>query len=116
MYQEYKRLCKNNKFTLADVYAYKHENGWVFNLGTQQSWKTKADIIAVEAALRKMGSLMIESNVEKVVLPAIGAGLGGLDWPEVKSVMKKIADEYTNLTFIVIESYSPSLSHEGQIG
>jgi hypothetical protein len=37
-------------------------------------------------------------------MPRLGAGLGGLDWPRVKSVLTAIGDE-TPVTLVVFEQF-----------
>ncbi len=105
MYIEYKRLCKEKLFSLGDVYTYDYGNGTIFNLGTQTTWKTKADINAVENSLIKMLSYAHQNNIFKIALPKIGAGLGGLDWNDVKSVINKVAKDYPKINLFVVENY-----------
>ena len=74
MYIEYKKLCKEGLFSLGDVFTYNYDNGTIFNLGTQTTWKTKADINAVESSLIKMLSYAQQNNISKIALPKIDAG------------------------------------------
>lgn len=105
MYIEYKQLCKEGKFNLGDVFMYSYGNGSIFNLGTQKTWKVKADIHAIEQSLIKMLSLAIKENIKHIALPKIGAGLGALNWQDVKNVIDKVASEYPHTELLVIENY-----------
>jgi O-acetyl-ADP-ribose deacetylase (regulator of RNase III) len=105
MYLEYKRLCKEGSFFLGDVFAYNYDNGTVFNLGTQATWKTKADINAIEIALINMLTCARLSNIFKIALPKIGAGLGGLNWNDVKLIIEDVAKDYPDIDLFVIENY-----------
>jgi O-acetyl-ADP-ribose deacetylase (regulator of RNase III) len=105
MYIEYKKLCKEGLFSLGDVFTYNYDNGTVFNLGTQTTWKTKADINAVESSLIKMLSYAQQNNIFKIALPKIGAGLGGLNWDDVKFVLDKVAKDYPKIDLFVVENY-----------
>lgn len=105
MYLEYKRLCKEGSFFLGDVFAYNYDNGTVFNLGTQATWKTKADINAIEIALINMLTRARLGNILKIALPKIGAGLGGLNWNDVKLIMEKVAKDYPDIDLFVVENY-----------
>lgn len=78
----------------------------IFNLGTQQSWKTKADMQAIESAVREMGRLAEDHGVKRVGLPRIGAGLGGLPWPQVRGLLARIG-EGMNTELVVFEEYVP---------
>lgn len=105
MYNEYKRLCQGNSFSLGDIFIYKYEHGVIFNLATQTTWKTKADISAIEITLEKMLSYSHLNNICKISLPKIGAGLGGLDWDEVKGKIEKISKNYPQIHLFIVENY-----------
>lgn len=105
MYIEYKKRCKENSFLLGDIFVYKHENGIVFNLATQNTWRTKADISAIEIALNKMLLYSSINNINKISLPKIGAGLGGLNWEDVKNIIEKVSKDYPQIHLFIIENY-----------
>jgi O-acetyl-ADP-ribose deacetylase (regulator of RNase III) len=105
MYKEYKKKCTAGTFKLGDVFVYRHLNGYVFNLATQETWRTKANILSIEQAIKSMLSFANESNINQIALPKIGAGLGGLNWQIVKYSIEKIATEYSNVELFVVENY-----------
>lgn len=107
MYAEYNERCARGRFNLGDVFAWAHEDITVFNLGTQKSWRAKADLIAVTAALESMIRLAEQAGIRRVGLPRIGAGLGGLAWQDVRSVLVALG-ESTSVELIVFEEYEPS--------
>lgn len=45
---------------------------------TQATWRTKAKLEFIENAIERMMEIAECAGVEKIALPAIGAGLGGL--------------------------------------
>ena len=66
MYVEYKRLCDNGEFNPGDVYAYNYGSGYVFNLGTQATWRTKAKLEFIENAIERMMEIAECAGVEKL--------------------------------------------------
>jgi O-acetyl-ADP-ribose deacetylase (regulator of RNase III) len=84
MYEEYRRRCKNGTFRLGDVFTWVETGYTIFNLGTQESWKTKAELWAIESSINGMLRLAEEQSIRTIALPKIGAGLGGLPWEQVK--------------------------------
>lgn len=114
MYNKYKELCKNGGFTPGRVMAYPtggglSKSGVVFNLGTQSSWKTGARLEYIQDSLEVMVGMALDLKITKIAMPAIGAGLGGLKWDDVKAVIDKIAGRIPEerLTLFVVEKYSP---------
>lgn len=87
MYAEYKRRCADGQFNLGDVFVWRQGGITVFNLGTQKTWRTKADLVAVKSALQAMVELAAQAGVERIGLPRIGAGLGGLAWRDVRAAL-----------------------------
>ena len=105
MYVEYKRLCDNGEFNPGDVYAYNYGSGYVFNLGTQATWRTKAKLEFIENAIERMMEIAECAGVEKIALPAIGAGLGGLLWGDVKQILEKGAVQHISVDLYAVENY-----------
>lgn len=106
MYSEYRDLCKQGMFLPGDVYTYQEGAVTVFNLGTQKDWRTKATIENIEISLREMLSIAESLNIHSIALPAIGAGLGGLNWVDVKSVINKVSSKSPKIDLFVVEQYS----------
>lgn len=115
MYTEYKRLCAAGRFALGDVFVWPAPGRTIFNLGTQRSWKTKADIEAVETAVRKMTQLATRDGIKTVGLPRIGAGLGALPWSDVRSLLVRVGEE-TSVVLVVFEEFTPATGGSGSRG
>lgn len=106
MYIAYKKLCSENKFQPGDVFDYKYGDKHIYNLATQLTWRTKAKIDYIKLSLTTMLELANQNNVKSIALPAIGAGLGGLKWEDVKNVIENISKNYTQIDLYIVETYS----------
>lgn len=93
MYAEYKRRCTDGSFRLGDVFTWEAADRVVFNLGTQRTWRTKAELPAIERSVRTMLADAESRSLPAVGIPKIGAGLGGLDWPSVEQKLREAAAE-----------------------
>lgn len=105
MYQQYKKMCQEGRFSLGDVFIYNHDNEVIFNLATQKTWRTKANITAIETALMKMLDYADQNKISKIAIPKIGAGLGGLNWNDAKIVIDKTANNFPDIDLFVVENY-----------
>jgi O-acetyl-ADP-ribose deacetylase (regulator of RNase III) len=65
-----------------------------------------ADLKAIEKAVGTMVRLAEQSGISRVGLPRIGAGLGGLAWPDVRALLTAIGRD-TAVELIVFEEYEP---------
>ena len=114
MFDEYAARCADGRFGLGDVFMWTEGNETVFNLGTQEHWRKKAQIPALAKSLRKMVELASHAGIERVGLPRIGAGLGGLDWMRVKRVLEEVGAE-TKVTLVVFEQFVRSKRGEEEL-
>ncbi|NUO78358.1 MAG: macro domain-containing protein [Lysobacter sp.] len=105
MYDEYRRRCKAGSFQLGDVFVWKEDGDVVFNLGTQSSWTKKAELWAVEKALTEMIREAEVLCIQQVALPRIGAGLGGLEWASVRTVLEELGGR-TQIQLRVCDVYT----------
>ncbi len=105
MYKRYKSMCETGAFKLGEVFEYNYGKGYVFNLGTQATWRTKADLKAIEKCINKMLQLSSKIGVSSIAIPKIGAGLGGLQWSNVKKVIEEVASEYPSVNLYVVENF-----------
>ena len=104
MFEEYQARCADGRFTLGEVFVWVEGEETVYNLALQENWKSKTKLAALKRAVKKTVELATASGIESVGMPRLGAGLGGLDWPRVKSVLSAIGDE-TTVTLVVFEQF-----------
>ena len=111
MYENYRQMCLNKTFRPGDVYDYNYGSGHVYNLATQQHYCITgqlAKLVYIETSIEKMMQLAEKSSVWSIVMPKIGAGLGGLNWGEVKAIIEIVAASHSKVDLYVVENYSPA--------
>jgi len=104
MFEEYRLRCADGRFHLGDVFVWTEGDETVYSLAIQEHWKQKSKLPAFTKALRKMVELAAHAGIERIGLPRIGAGLGGLDWPRVKKVLTEVGAE-TPVTLVAFEQF-----------
>jgi O-acetyl-ADP-ribose deacetylase (regulator of RNase III) len=112
MFLQYNSLCTSGNFKPGDIFPYEYTPGcYVYNLATQKHYAIHGQLAKLEH-IRKSVSKMLEHasahGVTDIALPKIGAGLGGLDWEDVKIVLEDVIEDYQEITLHVVEEYSPS--------
>jgi len=103
------RYCagKTGQFNLGDVFMWREDDWVVFNLGTQKTWGAKAELKAIESSVNTMVQLAAGLKIDKIGIPKIGAGLGGLEWQPIKDILIKIGNS-TDIELIVFEEFVQS--------
>lgn len=104
MFEEYALRCADGRFHLGDVFVWNEGDETVYNIAIQEHWKKKSKLPALARGARKMVELAKHAGIERIGLPRIGAGLGGLDWPRVKIVLNEVGTE-TEVTLVVFEQF-----------
>jgi O-acetyl-ADP-ribose deacetylase (regulator of RNase III) len=80
MYRSYRERCLAGEFKPGDVFTWREGDRVVFNLGTQGSWRTKATPDAIRRAVEGMVVDAKRLGIERIAMPRIGSGLGGMEW------------------------------------
>lgn len=104
MFDEYRALCEDGRLHLGDVSVWSEGEETVYGLAIQEHWKKKATLPAFAKALRRMVELAHNAGIDRVGLPRIGTGLGGLDWMRVKNILNEVGAE-TTVTLVVFEQF-----------
>ena len=104
----------SRKFNLGDCWLWKAEDQpWVFNLGTQEGyWRSRASYEAIEAALRRMRQQADAEGIDRIAVPRIGVGYGGLMWKKVRAIVEAVSGDWPG-TLVVYEEFVPSKSTQG---
>lgn len=105
MYHEYRKRCKQGEFGLGDVFFWQENGRSVFNLGTQKHWKGDADLDAIQTSLERAVKIAEEKSLTHIAMPRLGAGLGGLSWDDVRSVLEDTG-ALTKVSLIICETYA----------
>lgn len=108
MYVHYEDLCKKRILQMGKPKLHKressifnqlaeettslpYENGetWFLLFPTKQHWKNNADINGIEEGLKWIQDNYKKEGIKSLAMPALGCGLGNLEWHEVGPLMCK---------------------------
>jgi O-acetyl-ADP-ribose deacetylase (regulator of RNase III) len=98
MYDRYRELCRNRKFNPGNLFVWTTEDLIIYNLGTQRTWRTKASPEAIALAVQRMVDHARKHDIGSIAMPKIGAGLGGLDWREVRIILDRVIPDEVDVT------------------
>jgi len=109
LYVKYQDACKHNDLQIGKPFLYKRESSifneladldfcrvnqnyyhtWFLLFPTKRHWKNKADIHGIEKGLQWILDNYKNKGIESLALPALGCGLGQLEWQDVGRLMCK---------------------------
>lgn len=85
----------------------KSENGvYIANLYTQFTPGKSADISAIDICLNKLQYIASTWGLQEIGLPLIGCGIGGLNWKDVRPLVKKYLGKF-NTTVVILGDKLP---------
>lgn len=91
MYTEYRTRCQG-RLCLGDIHAWTAPDGTVvYNLATQPRPGACASLDAIRGAVTSCLADAGRRGLAAVGMPRIGAGIGGLAWPDVDAVIRQVA-------------------------
>jgi O-acetyl-ADP-ribose deacetylase (regulator of RNase III) len=103
MAKEHERLCHWLKAHRAEwragcLFIWHNEydrwfTEWVFNLPTRWHWKQPSQPMLIEAGMATVASEVKRNEIKSIAIPALGCGLGGLDWKDVRPLIEEAFKE-----------------------
>lgn len=86
----YKSACDKGELRAGDVLVF-GGNPLIINAATKGHWRNLSDLNDVEG--RGGCQEIYDRNISSIAIPALGCGLGGLIWSDVKSMIERILGE-----------------------
>jgi O-acetyl-ADP-ribose deacetylase (regulator of RNase III) len=92
-YDEYARLCRDGRFPLGGFHVWEGDGLVVYNLATQVRPGADARLDAIRQSVAAALADAQARGIERLGVPRIGAGIGGLDWTDVRRFLRDVATE-----------------------
>lgn len=104
MYWDYKGRCARKEVAVGEPYLYRRVvNPWVLNFPTKYHWLNGSSLTCIAHGLCHLELNYKDWGIESLAVPALGCGLGGLDWMDVKPLLVRSLSKLE----IPVELYEP---------
>jgi O-acetyl-ADP-ribose deacetylase (regulator of RNase III) len=80
---------------------------WIINFPTKRHWRDPSRIEDIRSGLVDFVAQLVARDIESVAVPALGCGLGGLAWTDVRPL---IADACRAIPDVRVELFAPATS------
>ncbi|MYB35674.1 MAG: macro domain-containing protein [Gammaproteobacteria bacterium] len=88
-FEEYRKACHRGEVLPGRMFITERDTlagpRFIVNFPTKRHWRGKSRIEDIESGLEALGHEIRERDIKSIAIPALGSGLGGLNWSEVKS-------------------------------
>jgi O-acetyl-ADP-ribose deacetylase (regulator of RNase III) len=108
MFEEYKALCDSKELRPGKLHFYKADAPWdhsILNFPTKDNWRNPSELDYLRKGLAKFVETYDQLGITSIAFPALGSGLGGLDWNDVLHIMTKYLEDIE----MPIEIYLPKV-------
>ena len=94
VFQVYKNVCDAGELSAGYGFAFKGvydgKESLIYHAATKQHWRDVSRIEDIDKLLIGIRQFMINNpQFKSIAIPALGCGLGGLQWSEVKTLMER---------------------------
>ncbi len=103
----YRDACRQHLVQLRKIFVF--ETGrlfnprYIINFPTKHHWHDKSHIEDISAGLELLVKVIPEYNISSIAIPALGCGLGGLDWAIVKPLMAAAMEKLPDVNIFIYE-------------
>jgi len=107
-FKAYELACKHDEVKLGQMFVF--ETGgfyprYIINFPTKKHWKSKSHIEDIRSGLQDLLRVIQEREIKSIAIPPLGAGLGGLNWLDVK---REIEVAFANLQDVDVYLFEPA--------
>lgn len=87
---DYRRRCRQGRIRTGQVRFHPPEAGkTIISFPTKNHWRHPSRPEWIALGLKDLRIKSEAAGLDRVALPALGAGLGGLPWPRVKTIIEQ---------------------------
>jgi O-acetyl-ADP-ribose deacetylase (regulator of RNase III) len=106
-YTIYQQACSRDEMLIGRMLVTETEltnnPRFIVNFPTKKHWKEKSRIEYIEMGLTDLVAIINEKQLQSIAVPALGCGLGGLDWQDVRPLIIKALEPVKNVQVVVFE-------------
>lgn len=74
---------------------------WIINFPTKRHWRDTSRLEDIAAGLRSLIAEVPARGIKSIAIPALGCGLGGLRWDDVRPMIEAAANEMPGVRVVM---------------
>lgn len=90
MYKGYIGVCKRKNLKPGTVWTWRDSTVTILNAATKDEWRNPSTYGWIKSCLQQIVEESKKYSLQRVVVPALGCGNGGLSWEYVEAMMMDI--------------------------
>lgn len=109
-FKAYEKACKNKEVLPGRMFVFETERlhpRFIINFPTKRHWRAESRMEDIESGLQALAEEIRVRGIRSIAIPALGSGLGGLNWPDVRSRIEKALRDFSDLSVVIFEPSPP---------
>lgn len=106
-FKNYAKACKNNEVKPGRMFVYQNEtligSQFIINFPTKRHWREKSYMEDIDLGLKALVNVIKKNKIHSIAIPALGSGLGGLSWVQVKPKIVEALQDIPDLHVVIYE-------------
>jgi O-acetyl-ADP-ribose deacetylase (regulator of RNase III) len=106
-FDRYKQACDAGHMRLGEVLVIptgtKDNPVYIVNFPTKYHWRDRSHLDSIETGLRSLIDAVKRLGITSIAVPALGCGLGGLDWSDVKPLIEEAFEQVPDARVLLFE-------------
>ncbi len=104
----YVKLCRTGRVRIGEVFIFALDDEdqpprYIINFPTKRDWRDASKLQDIQAGLEDLVRKVVDFKIGSIAVPALGCGLGGLDWQDVKPLIVQAFEPLTDVKLILFE-------------
>lgn len=108
-FEAYKAACKRSEVKPGRMFVFETGQAtpprFIINFPTKNHWRKKSYLPYIDQGLIDLVRVLHDKGIRSVAIPALGVGLGGLDWNEVRPRIEHAMESMTDAHVLIFEPY-----------
>lgn len=108
-FEKYARACRNGEVHVGRVHVVRRIAAprFIINFPTKEHWRHPSKLSYIESGLVDLVVRVRELEIVSIAIPALGCGLGGLSWADVRPC---IVEAFADLPSVRLVLFEPDVA------
>ena len=106
-FTEYSRACRQSRVQPGRMFVFNtyrpQAHRYIINFPTKRHWREPSYILDIEAGTADLAREIRDRKIESIAIPALGSGLGGLNWKRVRAILESGLGNLENVKITIYE-------------
>jgi O-acetyl-ADP-ribose deacetylase (regulator of RNase III) len=106
-FRQYEKACRAGEVRPGRMFTVHISNlfypKYIINFPTKRHWKDKSKIEDIKSGLVALAKEVQQLSITSIAIPPLGCGNGGLDWAEVKLLIKSAFAQLPDVQVVIFE-------------